>query len=108
MDSFERISIDRAREIIATGQAQVVDIRDEQSFATAHVQGATHLSNTNLPDFLQDADPDQPVLVYCYHGNSSQSAAAFLHEKGFDEVYSVDGGFEHWRVQHPGDTVSPA
>ena len=107
MDRFKRISITEARDIMAAGEAQVVDIRDEQSFAMAHVKGASHLSNTNLPDFLQHADPDQPVLVYCYHGNSSQSAAAFLNEKGFDQVYSVDGGFEHWRVQHPEDTVSP-
>ena len=37
---------------------------------------------------------DLPVLVYCYHGISSQSAAEFLNQKGFEDVYSVDGGFE--------------
>ena len=41
---------------------------------------------------------DTPVLVYCYHGISSQNAAAFLIERGFETVYSLDGGFEAWRA----------
>ncbi|MEM1111311.1 MAG: thiosulfate sulfurtransferase GlpE [Pseudomonadota bacterium] len=105
MQSFKRISVSEARTLIAAGSAQIVDIRDDQSYASSHVQGATHLTNSNLQDFVSDADPDRPLLVYCYHGNSSQSAAAFLTEKGFEDVYSVDGGFEHWRVNHPEDTI---
>ena len=35
----------------------------------------------------------------------SQSAAAFLNEKGFDEVYSLDGGFEYWRGCFEQDTT---
>ena len=106
MTEFQRISIAAARDIIAAGDAQVVDVRDEQAYASSRVANATHLNNTNLQDFIQDADPDKPVIVYCYHGNSSQGAAAFLVEKGFEQVYSVDGGFEHWRGQHPEDTES--
>ena len=97
MTQFQRISIDTAMTKISAGKAHIVDVRDEQSFAEARIPGAIHLSSTNLQDFLQDADPDLPVIVYCYHGNSSQSAAAFLNEKGFDETYSMDGGFEQWR-----------
>ncbi len=32
----------------------------------------------------------------CYHGISSQGAAQYLVNQGFEEVYSVDGGFEAW------------
>jgi thiosulfate sulfurtransferase len=32
--------------------------------------------------------------VYCYHGNSSQSAAAYLAEQGFEATFSIDGGYE--------------
>jgi len=34
--------------------------------------------------------------VVCYHGISSQSAAAYLAEQGFRDTYSLDGGFEAW------------
>jgi thiosulfate sulfurtransferase len=36
--------------------------------------------------------------VYCYHGNMSQSAAAYFGEQGFEEAYSMDGGFSDWEV----------
>ena len=101
MGDFRRISTGEARGLLQEGNAQLVDIRDEQSFNAAHIEGARHLDNTSLQAFIEEADPDRPVIVYCYHGNSSQPAAAFLNEKGFEEVYSMDGGFEVWRGQFP-------
>ena len=32
----------------------------------------------------------------CYHGVSSRNTAQFLVEQGFEEVYSVKGGFDGW------------
>lgn len=87
--------------MLSDGKVQLVDIRDEQSYAAGHIEGARHLDNTTLQAFVEEADPDQPVIVYCYHGNSSQPAAAFLNEHGFEDVYSMDGGFEVWRQQYP-------
>ncbi len=104
MAQFERISIETAFNMMAQGTTQIVDVRDEQSFASARIGGAIHLTNTNLQDFMVDADPELPVIVYCYHGNSSQGAAAFLVEKGFEETYSMDGGFEQWRSRFPVET----
>jgi thiosulfate sulfurtransferase len=101
MAQFEHISTTQAQQMLQQADAQLVDVRDLASFSASHIEGAKHLDNTSLQDFIQDADPDLPVIVYCYHGNSSQSAAAFLNEKGFEHVYSVDGGFEAWRQQHP-------
>jgi len=43
--------------------------------------------------------------VVCYHGNSSQSAAAYLISQGFSDVYSLDGGFELWRGTYPTETA---
>jgi thiosulfate sulfurtransferase len=101
MSEFKRISIETTRQMLQNGDVQLVDIRDEQSYQMGHIAGARHLDNTSLQDFLIEGDPDQPVIVYCYHGNSSQPAAAFLNEKGFDDVYSMDGGFEVWRGSYP-------
>ena len=37
--------------------------------------------------------------MYCYHGNSSLGGAAHLLSKGFEEVYSMSGGFAAWGDQ---------
>jgi thiosulfate sulfurtransferase len=101
MEQFKHISIDQTNTMLQADSAVLVDIRDEQSFLSGHIQGAIHLDNRTLQDFVRDADPDRAIIVCCYHGNSSQPAAAFLYEKGFEEVYSMDGGFELWRGQYP-------
>ena len=98
--SFQRISCEDAHAKLVAG-AVLLDIRDPASFAAGHATGAQHLSNQNIQTFLQDANPDLPVLVMCYHGHSSQNAAQFLVQQGFSQVFSVDGGFERWKMQFP-------
>ncbi len=72
----------------------LVDIRDPQSFAMGHAVQAFHLTNDTLGAFMRDNDFDTPVMVMCYHGNSSKGAAQYLLQQGYDVVYSIDGGFE--------------
>ncbi len=99
--NFQRISCDDAQQKLTDGSAVLVDIRDPAAFAAGHVPGALHLSNQNVQDFVQNSDPDRPVLVMCYHGHSSQNAAQFLVQQGFTQVFSVDGGFERWKLALP-------
>jgi thiosulfate sulfurtransferase len=97
MAEFSRINIQQARQLITEQDAVIVDIRDEQSYANGHMDNALLLGNHNITEFIEQADPDLPVIVVCYHGNSSQGAAQFLCDKGLEKVYSMDGGFEAWR-----------
>ncbi len=100
MDQYRCISTQQAAELIDHG-ASVVDIRDAQRFSARRIGGAYNLSNDNLQDFMASADMEKPLIVCCYHGISSQSAAGFLVHQGFDEVYSLDGGFEAWQQSFP-------
>lgn len=101
MSQFKHISTSEVFSRLQQGALVIADIRDEQSFASAHIAGAYHLTNGTLHQFIQQTSPQQPVVVVCYHGRSSQGAAQYLAEQGFDEVYSMDGGFESWRLQYP-------
>jgi rhodanese-related sulfurtransferase len=58
-----------------------------------------------VPGKLDIDDLDAPLIVSCYHGNSSQGAAAYLVGQGFSEVYSLDGGFELWHATYPSETA---
>ncbi|WP_027858110.1 thiosulfate sulfurtransferase GlpE [Marinobacterium jannaschii] len=100
MDQYRCIDSPEALALLQNGAA-VADIRDPESYAQGHMPGAINVNNENLPDFIAAADMDKPLLVCCYHGISSQSAAQYLAHQGFDEVYSVNGGFEGWRVEQP-------
>ena len=104
MSEFKRIPPADAQALRARG-AVVVDIRDPQTYALNHISGSRHLDNHSLHDFITQADLDAPLVVVCYHGNSSQSAAAYLVSQGFSDVYSLDGGFELWRSTFPTETA---
>lgn len=101
MEQFAHISVQDAQQKLADQQVKVVDIRDEASFNAGHIKGSTHLTNGSLHSFMSNVEFDTPVIVCCYHGNSSQQAAQFLIHQGFEEVYSLDGGFEAWRQNQP-------
>ena len=104
MTDFKRIPPEQAHALREQG-AVLVDIRDPETFASNHISGSLHLDNHSIADFIAKADLDKPLVVVCYHGNSSQSAAAYLVGQGFSDVYSLDGGFELWRSTYPGDTA---
>ena len=98
MMSITRISIDQAKEMLRTrADVQIVDIRDAHAYGAAHIPGSTHLSEQNLEQFIQETQSDIALIVMCYHGISSQSASAYLSNRGFSETYSLDGGFEAWQ-----------
>jgi thiosulfate sulfurtransferase len=50
---------------------------------------------------MAQADQQAPLIICCYHGNSSQNAAHYFSEQGCKEVYSLDGGYEQWKVLYP-------
>jgi thiosulfate sulfurtransferase len=93
---FKRISAKEAKELIDTKDVNLVDVRDPRSYESGHLAGAVNVQDDNLDEYLRTADKAKPTLVYCYHGNSSQGGAAYFFDQGFEEVYSVDGGFEAW------------
>lgn len=97
---FKRISIDEAKAMIDKGGVTIGDVRDSDSYRSNCIAGAIHVQQETLDDFLQATPKDKPLVLYCYHGNSSQGAADFFDGQGFAEVYSVDGGFEAWRSKY--------
>ncbi len=100
MSQFTRISCVQAAELLKQDVC-LVDIRDPNSFFAGHVENAFHLTNGNLPEFIDDTPKNKPVLVMCYHGNSSQGVANYLSSLGYETVYSIDGGFESWKLAFP-------
>jgi thiosulfate sulfurtransferase len=96
MSQFKLISINDALTKIEHNQATLVDIRDPQAYASGHAPQAIHLTNESIVDFMNNVEFEQPILVMCYHGVSSQGAAEYLANQGYEDVYSIEGGFAAW------------
>ena len=87
--------IEKAQELMSD-QTAIIDVRDRQSFSIGHIKNAVHVSDENIQQFIEGTDKSKPLIIYCYRGNSSQNAADYLSDKGFYDVYSMDGGFCAW------------
>ena len=97
MQNFKHIDVVGTKTLQEEGTA-IFDIRDPNSFASGHIEGAVHLTNDNIQKQITETPTDKRIVIYCYHGISSQQAAQYFVAQGFTDVYSMDGGYEAWRV----------
>jgi rhodanese-related sulfurtransferase len=109
-----RISLEKARELIAQKKALVVDVRDAPEVEkTGKIAGSLHVSRGMLefradpesPYFDKQFDKNRPVVVYCASGGRSALSGKVLKEMGFREVYNL-GAFKEWadaggEIDHP-------
>lgn len=85
----------------AITQADVlVDVREADEFAAAHLAGAIHVSR-GLLEFKFSANPalqprDLKILLYCKTSGRAALAASALQEMGYLDVQSIAGGFDAW------------
>jgi rhodanese-related sulfurtransferase len=99
-----RITPPQAQEMIAKGNALIVDVRDGTEVAqSGKVKGAVHVSR-GLLEFR--ADPESPthdknfsrdknVILYCGSGGRAALAGKLLKDMGYAHVYNA-GGFKDW------------
>jgi rhodanese-related sulfurtransferase len=97
--SFKRISTREARDLLARPPVTLLDVRDPLSFRSAHIEGALNVGEDSVLAVLGTTPKEQPVLIYCYHGVSSQAYAELFADHGFKDVYSLDGGYTQWAVE---------
>ena len=96
MDTFSRTHVEEALKKLRSGSALFIDVRDYQSHVEGHIEPSFHLDENNVNTLIDKTPKNRPLVVYCYHGHSSQLAAQFLIERGFSEVYNLEGGYEAW------------
>lgn len=76
--------------------ALLLDARDPASFERDGWPGALRLSGDNQDSLLLGTPRTRPVLIYCYHGNASQTWAQMFADFGFTEVSDLIGGQAAW------------
>jgi rhodanese-related sulfurtransferase len=109
-----RISPAQAQEMIASGRAMIVDVRDAPEVEkSGKAAGAVHVSRGML-EFRADPDSpyhdkhfrrDLPVILYCASGGRSALSGKVLKDLGYAEVYNL-GSFKDW-VENGGDIDRP-
>ena len=80
-------------------QLVLLDVREPSEYEIAHLEGATLIPHTDLPQNVNQLDPQSEIITYCHHGIRSLHAAAFLDQNGFQNVKSLAGGIDQWAAE---------
>ena len=91
------LSPEVAAEMLARGEAQLVDVREPYEHAAGRIAGARHVELGSLAAEAETIERDRPVVFYCRVGARSAMAAQAFAGSGWD-AYNLSGGIVSWVV----------
>lgn len=86
----------------------VLDLRNSYEWDAGHFAGAerpredefnetpTEATPSGIPAPLQNVDPNTPVMMYCTGGIRCDVYSAYLKQKGYKNLYSLEGGVQNY------------
>ena len=96
--------LDAFKEILATGEAVILDVREEAEYAEGHIEGAINIPIRTLAQNLDKVPMDKPVIVYCASGHRAGMATSSLQMLGYTNVRAFPAGWKGW--SEAGEPVS--
>ena len=101
VDEIE-VSPARAREMVESGGAQLIDVREPHEYQICNIGG--HLIPLGeLPNRVNELDTSREIVAHCRSGVRSAKAVNFLRQAGFKKVHNLAGGILAWA-----DRVDPS
>ena len=97
--SISEISTEEAQSKIDAGGVVVLDVREPDEFDQGALNNVVHIPRGHLEAQIESriTDKSAPVVVYCAGGVRSAFAAQTLALLGYQNVFSMDGGFGRWK-----------
>lgn len=97
MTTLNRIDAVKAKALLDSGKAVLIDIRESDEFAREHVPEAHHvpLSGFSPKDFPHDRN--KIAIFHCASGARTAGAAPQILGTGFAEVYQLEQGLSGWK-----------
>lgn len=106
MTALNKIDAEKAKALLDSGKALLIDIRESDEFAREHVPGAHHvpLSGFNAADFTDEHD--RIAIFHCASGARTAEAAPKILASSFAEVYQLNQGLAGWKKAGLGTVVN--
>jgi thiosulfate sulfurtransferase len=100
MKKFKTISVADSEQLIAEQQPMILDCRELKDYRAGHIDDAMHVHEQLRDSLLKKGDKQKALLIYCYYGHASEHLAEMFGDFGFQQVYSLAGGFAGWKEHH--------
>ena len=80
-------------------RVMLVDVREEEEYELARVEGARLLPLSRFPEWAATLDPEDEIVFMCHHGIRSAQVCAYLAREGFRKLYNLAGGIDLWSCE---------
>jgi len=104
--SVNEVTVEEARDLLASGQAVMIDVREQDEYDAARIEGTTLAPLSQMPQAWDalDLPKDKTIIVQCKSGGRSGRVCEFVGPTAKDgqPVVNLTGGITAWaQAGHP-------
>jgi sulfur-carrier protein adenylyltransferase/sulfurtransferase len=87
------------RKIDAREPFELIDVREAFEYEIARIDGAKLIPLGEIAERVDELQRERPIVVHCHSGRRSAEAVRLLQQRGFANVYNLEGGIDAWSDQ---------
>jgi len=87
------------RKLDAHEAFELIDVREPFEYEIARIYGAKLIPLAEIAERTEELQREQPIVVHCHSGTRSAQAVRLLQQRGFSNVYNLEGGIDAWSDQ---------
>lgn len=73
---------------------ELLDVREPWEYELSRIQGSRLIPLGQMPQRVNELDPESEIVVICHHGARSAYVVQALEKSGFDNVINLEGGLD--------------
>ena len=77
----------------------ILDVREDFELEISKIDGAMHIPMNQIPNRINELNPDMDYVVMCRTGVRSSQICEFLSNQNFQSVANLAGGINEWAKQ---------
>src|SRR5436189_3015687 len=78
---------------------ELIDVRETFEYEIARIDGARLIPLGEIAERADELPRDRPIVVHCHSGRRSAEAVRLLQQRGFGNIYNLEGGIDAWSDQ---------
>jgi len=75
---------------------ELIDVREPFEYEIARIDGSKLIPLGEIAERADELQREQTIVVHCHSGSRSAEAVRLLQQRGFTNVYNLEGGIDAW------------
>lgn len=100
MSLVNEIEVSDLYELLNNEQEQldIFDVRSSQEVSRGTIPQAQHMPLHAISGKIVELSDKHPIILFCHMGARSVQACQYLQNAGFENVFTLRGGFKAWQA----------